>query len=814
MAKLSSKERNSLPDSAFAGPGRSYPVHDKGHAAFAIKVASIQRDKGNLSPAQYAAIHAKASRVLHMKDGGAVREEPIMKRAKKGVVTSNMGKQFAKKAAMRLADGGVVDPGYPRATAEQIGRTAGFPTSSATPAYGYQPSAAPLPNAGPPRMDMTNSMQGPRTDWSAAWDSMKRGWMPDLSKTTTTIGVRGKDGGATADIERRGLRAALRHGELHYGEGKVKGPGGPREDKVPAMLSDGEYVLPADVVDHVGKDNLDAFVASHHQYSEKVPSLRDGGVSHYADGGVIQQIKPNFELPGGPSVNPRVDPAYGSPEARAFLGEPPPSPSPVSGTPAAAAVEAAPKGALYRAGRFAGGAGRMAARIPGLAAPFAIAAPLAGFEDYKINDPEVDSSAGETFRLMGNRVKDLFNGTALPEDRAAGQANLRKGLVEAGLDSASGLAKTADWAAGILGAHPDFSGRLQRGVQADLGSSVTTPQYTPPAPSQPAPQPQQEAANDGASDGSLRTVRDGNNVSITGDQPTYRRNIFSPEERASLRRAQYAPTQYGPSIGDSNDEAFARLRSAAAAPPEGSFSADIMARRGARVAAQERDLAQRERESLRSAGVSLTGQQMTAATARNAARLDQMNKDRQFRFETAKAFGTDGSGTGGEVGRAEQKARIEAQQATHERITTMIPPVTGPDGKSVPDVATAARYTTGLNALLGQKIKATEAYLQQNPGDAKATAWLRLAHSEGTGALGDDDVRKFVSGMQAADVAQENHSLINPIAGRAVTSDAPITSLRRKPGIIFDDYVSDRGDVIPARHIDKRGFHAGFRWST
>ena len=30
--------------------------------------------------------------------------------------------------------------------------------------------------------------------------------------------------------------------------GKVSGPGGPREDKVPAWLSDGEYVLPAKTV--------------------------------------------------------------------------------------------------------------------------------------------------------------------------------------------------------------------------------------------------------------------------------------------------------------------------------------------------------------------------------------------------------------------------------------------------------------------------------------------------------------------------------------------------------------------------------------
>lgn len=33
MSKLTTAERNALPDSDFAGPNRSYPVEDKSHAA-------------------------------------------------------------------------------------------------------------------------------------------------------------------------------------------------------------------------------------------------------------------------------------------------------------------------------------------------------------------------------------------------------------------------------------------------------------------------------------------------------------------------------------------------------------------------------------------------------------------------------------------------------------------------------------------------------------------------------------------------------------------------------------------------------------
>jgi hypothetical protein len=47
--------------------------------------------------------------------------------------------------------------------------------------------------------------------------------------------------------------------------GMVHGPGGPTEDKVPAQLSNGEYVLPADTVAAIGKPTLDALKASTHK---------------------------------------------------------------------------------------------------------------------------------------------------------------------------------------------------------------------------------------------------------------------------------------------------------------------------------------------------------------------------------------------------------------------------------------------------------------------------------------------------------------------------------------------------------------------
>lgn len=59
----------------------------------------------------------------------------------------------------------------------------------------------------------------------------------------------------------RGLRLA---DGAHVGAGPVSGPGGPVDDKIPAMLSNGEYVLPADTVKKIGKSKLDKLVKETH----------------------------------------------------------------------------------------------------------------------------------------------------------------------------------------------------------------------------------------------------------------------------------------------------------------------------------------------------------------------------------------------------------------------------------------------------------------------------------------------------------------------------------------------------------------------
>jgi hypothetical protein len=69
MAELSTKKRNALPKSSFAGPDRSYPVNDRAHAANAKARASQMEKAGKLSASAKSRIDAKADRVLGKKKG-------------------------------------------------------------------------------------------------------------------------------------------------------------------------------------------------------------------------------------------------------------------------------------------------------------------------------------------------------------------------------------------------------------------------------------------------------------------------------------------------------------------------------------------------------------------------------------------------------------------------------------------------------------------------------------------------------------------------------------------------------------------------
>jgi hypothetical protein len=73
-----------------------------------------------------------------------------------------------------------------------------------------------------------------------------------------------KMGGADGGRVPNGLKRLADGRRVHVGGGPVDGPGGPVDDKIPAMLSDGEYVLPADTVEKIGVKKLDRLVKETH----------------------------------------------------------------------------------------------------------------------------------------------------------------------------------------------------------------------------------------------------------------------------------------------------------------------------------------------------------------------------------------------------------------------------------------------------------------------------------------------------------------------------------------------------------------------
>lgn len=100
--------------------------------------------------------------------------------------------------------------------------------------------------------DFNARMQGYQADQSAAGGA--------FSGLGTLAGM-----GISAYARNPAAFAALADGgRVHEGAGPVRGPGGPVDDKIPAMLSNGEYVIPADVVRAKGVEFFDKLKNKYH----------------------------------------------------------------------------------------------------------------------------------------------------------------------------------------------------------------------------------------------------------------------------------------------------------------------------------------------------------------------------------------------------------------------------------------------------------------------------------------------------------------------------------------------------------------------
>ncbi|WP_025915538.1 hypothetical protein [Herminiimonas sp. CN] len=163
---------------------------------------------------------------------------------------NNIQKAFKAKAQMsglRMADGGYFDPSLmqpPSSLSSALQGLASTATESIRTNTGLQGQIAARNVASAP-----TPMQQPQ--------------MPQMPQAFA-------NGGNVQNIQNIGLRQ----------QGTVRGPGTGTSDSVPAMLSKGEYVLPADTVRHIGKENLDQLKDATHAPVNN--GLRGG----YADGGM------------------------------------------------------------------------------------------------------------------------------------------------------------------------------------------------------------------------------------------------------------------------------------------------------------------------------------------------------------------------------------------------------------------------------------------------------------------------------------------------------------------------------------------------
>lgn len=192
--------------------------------------------------------------------------------------------------------------------------------------------------------------------------------------------------------------------------GHVKGPGGPREDKVPAMLSNGEYVLPAKTVQKLGgPEEIDELVRATNDGREpEGAEERDEGrhtLRKLAGGGFVGPLDPS-------------DPRYRAAQNRAAFptaGTPPTPPTPPA-TPPVTPPTQQPRTTLSQL-RTPSGVGAS------LAIPGAVAGAVQSYNDVssgyrdQFNKSVGAESPAQTFgadalRTMGNVGNAITGGYA------------------------------------------------------------------------------------------------------------------------------------------------------------------------------------------------------------------------------------------------------------------------------------------------------------------------------------------------------------------------------------------------------------------
>jgi hypothetical protein len=408
-------------------------------------------------------------------------------------------------------------------TNEELARQHGYPLTPPLPPNGIMPASnvqpAPQPAPMPRQHPVLNSGVGATEivpgGFGMVIDSIRgmfgRSQQPQIiqpqnqqyplrAPITTSGGVRGADGG------------------------HVTGPGGPREDKIDAKLSAGEYIIPADVVKAVGKETFDALLRQYHTYGDGDMKPR-----HYMEGGVVE---PDMRTNRGPGVSMGNEP----PRPHISAGVPPPQASTPQPTLRAAASEGFSKAKAYATGA-ARDAARTAERAigaaqeridrPGVSSGYTRAGmdgPITTAADKAKLDKLQAPGAG-----MPDRIRDL-------NTKPAGGGALR--TAGGVLGRLGGYGAIAGVAGGIIADQFDAAGQAKldqaaaaNGIRIPTGRAV---------PAQPAPQPAQgfKAPTSGIDEAANQRFADEGVARLQAMQP----QVQDPMQATVLRR----PENQGP----------------------------------------------------------------------------------------------------------------------------------------------------------------------------------------------------------------------------------------------------------------------------
>lgn len=616
-------------------------------------------------------------------------------------------------------------------------------------------------------------------------------------------------------MARREAAAGLRDG------GRVHGPGTGTSDSVPARYSNGEYVLPTDTAQAIGYDNLDAIKDATHTPVVEQHGLRGG--AHFDNGGfrvLPEAPTPGIERPFTPAdaeafgtrgpATAAVERPFTPADTRAFGSAAPkgaPAPSMLDANVGQATAKAGGKvvgGLRAMAGSVLNGAGRLAA--PAMLAGQAVQTANTPTDDYgQRTGIETGSVAGDLGARAVGTLQDIGNNLTFGVADRVGNAIAGNGFGRSDSFAGPGASATAARATATPSAQgPSASPAgvqtdLQRGggnvganpadTNVDLGTGIRR--------------------INGGSSPLFTNVQGADNDRLMGRGPTSAQNqgaidgIQARQDMADNARANAAQV--------AKEEADAAATNAQTAQ---GLRGRRLTKAGTELALR-RDEINAAREHNRaiegltgrgqdlSYGSSMYGHQTTRDSAVARLQYEKAMKDRDV------AIGrSDHADAQDEV---QFKRREQAQKDMTDRIGSMLPQVPGADGKLGTDTVTAARHVTALNAQVGARMDVLNKHLQLNPGDKQAASELEGLKRNGIAHIGEDNIRKFVVGNQAADVASATHTpWYVPWGSTAVNSAAPIGKLTRKETLFGHDYISDRGDVIPGRHIDRAGATAGF----